>query len=186
VIEALRLPRRRRDRLHHLADQLLAGLVQGDQRPLLVVGSVVDLQHVLHRTDELGVGLGRDAPLLPQPRLDLVFLSTRRTVSSEIVSTTSSSTSRSASSFIVHAVRPCGGAEQARAISRASPRPSSFGCRAGRSRGLRPRAASRPCSTKRWRTRSTVATLTSTASAMRWSSQAGPPGAASALSRMRA
>src|ERR671937_457188 len=41
--------------LHHFADQLLAGLVQGDQRPLFVVGPVVDLQHVLHGADELGV-----------------------------------------------------------------------------------------------------------------------------------
>jgi hypothetical protein len=51
---------------------------------------------------------------------------------------------------------------------------------------LRARAASKPCSTKRWRARSTVATLTSAASAMRASAQAGPPGEASALSRMRA
>ena len=44
---------------------------------------MVDLQHVLHRTDELGVGLRRDAPLLLQPRLEFVFFSVRRTVSSE-------------------------------------------------------------------------------------------------------
>ena len=58
--------------------------------------------------------------------------------------------------------------------------------RLGRSCVLRTRAASRPCSTNRWRTRSTVAMLTSTASAIRSSGQAGPPSAASALSRMRA
>src|SRR4029077_19433869 len=98
VVEPLRLARRRRQRLHDLADQLLAGLVQADQRPLLVVGPVVDLQHVLHRTDKLGVGLGRDAPLLLQPRLEFVFFSTRRTVSVEILSTTSNSTSLSANS----------------------------------------------------------------------------------------
>jgi hypothetical protein len=51
---------------------------------------------------------------------------------------------------------------------------------------LRARAASRLSSTNRWRTRATVSVLTSTASAMRSSVQAGPPGAASALSRMRA
>jgi hypothetical protein len=51
---------------------------------------------------------------------------------------------------------------------------------------LRDRAASRLSSTNRWRTRATVSVLTSTASAIRSSVQAGPPGAASALSRMRA
>src|SRR5262249_31729683 len=149
-------------RLHHLADQLLAGLVQADQRPLLVVGPVVGLQHVFHRTDELGVGLRRDAPLLPQPRLEFVFLSTCRTVSVEMVSTTSSGTSLPASSRNVQRSRPRGGSEQARATRRASPWPSSFRWRLGRSCFLRTRAASKPCSTNRWRTRSMVVTSTST------------------------
>src|SRR5512135_1191119 len=186
VVEPLRLARLGRDRLGHLADQLLARLVEADQGALLVVGPVVDFQHVLHRADELGVGLRRDAPLLPQPGLDLVFFRASRTVSSEIESTTSNSTSLSASNRMVHTARPSGGAEQARAINRASARPSSFTSRTGRSRRLRSKAASRPSSTKRWRTRSTVATLTSKASAIWWSGQAGPPSAASALSRIRA
>ncbi len=73
VIEPLRLTRLGWQGLHRFADQLLARLVQADQRPPLVVGSVVDLQDILHRTNELGVRLRRDAPLLFQPRLDLVF-----------------------------------------------------------------------------------------------------------------
>src|SRR5262249_8963131 len=156
-----------RDRLHHLADQLLARLVQAHLRPLRVVRPVVHLQHVLHRADELGVGLRRDAPLLPQPRLDLVFWSVLRTVSGQIDSTTFNSTSLSASISSVQATRPRGAVEQARAINRASPTPSSFRSRLGLSCFLRARAASSPCSTNRWRTRSTVATLTSTASAIR-------------------
>lgn len=73
----------------------------------------------------------------------------------------------SASSYMVHTARPSGGEEQARAMKRASARPSSLICRAGRSRRMRPRAASRPSSTNRWRTRSTVAVLTSRASTSR-------------------
>ena len=89
-----------------------------------------------------------DTPLLLQPRLDLVFLSTRRTVSSETVGTTSSSTSRSASSCMVHSRRPSGGAEQAKAMRWASARPSRVRWRLGRSWGLRPKAVSSPCSPK--------------------------------------
>ena len=118
--------------------------------------------------------------------LSLVFFSTRRTVSSEIASTISNSTRRSASSRNVHCLRPWGGAEQAKAIRRASARPSSLRCRRGRSCGLRLKAASTPSSTNRWRTRSTVVTPTSSASTMRWSIQAGPPAEASALNRIRA
>jgi hypothetical protein len=40
---------------------------------------VVDLQHVLHVADELGVGLRRDAPLLLEVRLQLVFFRASRT-----------------------------------------------------------------------------------------------------------
>ena len=54
--------------------QLLADkLVEADQRPVLVVGSVVDLQHVLHGRYELRRLLSRDAPLLLLPRFDFVF-----------------------------------------------------------------------------------------------------------------
>src|SRR5205814_3767212 len=116
-VEPLRLARRGRHGLPDLADQLLARLIQAHLRPPRVVGPVVDLQHVFHRADELGVRLRRDAPLLPQPRLELVFLSTCRTVSSAMVSTTCNSTNLSASSCNVQAPRPLGGDEQARAMS---------------------------------------------------------------------
>lgn len=64
-----------------------------------------------------------------------------------------------------------GGGEQVRAIRRTSARPSRLGLREGWSCFLRSRAASNPCSTKRRRTRSTVAMLTSRASAIHPSGQ---------------
>ena len=104
----------------------------------------------------------------------------------ETVSTTSNSTSLSASIFSVHAFRLPGGSEQATASSRASAAPSSTRSRLGLSCFLRTRAASRPCSTNRWRTRATVSGLTSTASAIASSVQPGPPSPSSAFNRMRA
>src|SRR5262249_56540828 len=116
----------------------------------------VQVEDVLHPAHERRVLARRDAPLLLLPRLERVFLRTRRTVSSETASTTSSSTSRPARSFSVQQGLPSGGAEQARATSRASAAPSSLRKREGRSWGLRCSAAARPRSTKRWRERATV------------------------------
>ena len=75
------------------------------------------------------------------------------------------------------------GLEQARAIRRASASPSSTSERLGWAWGLRDRAASKPNSTKRSRTRSTVRTPTSIALAICQSAQPVP---ASAFNRMRA
>src|SRR5207248_5570120 len=187
VVVPGRATRADRQRRADLADQLLRPLVDAHHRPVLAVRPVVHLQHVLHPGHELTRRAARgQAPLLLQVRLDDVFFIARRTVSVETDSTTSSSTSLSASIFSVHAFRSSGGFEQATAISLASAAPSSTRCRLGLSRVLRTRAASSPCSTNRWRTRATVSVLTSTASAVASSAQAGPPSARSALSRMRA
>ena len=51
------------DRLDRLADELLARLVQADQRSLLVVGPVVDVEHILQGTDKRRVLLRGNAPL---------------------------------------------------------------------------------------------------------------------------
>src|SRR5262249_3305661 len=155
------------DRLGDLADELLARLVEADRRAFLVVRAVVDLQDVLHRRNEGGVGLRRDHPLLAEPGLQRGFFRAVRTVSAPMESTTASPTTWPASNRIVQDARPTGGAEQARAISLASAAPSSFRGRLGRSWGLRRTAASGPCSTDRLRTLSTVATSTSNASAIR-------------------
>src|SRR5512143_3062794 len=93
----------------------------------LIRGPLVDLQHVLHRTDKLGIGFRWNTPLRFQPRLQFVFFNTCRTVSYDTVSTYSSSTIRSANSRKVHRFRPSGGALHATAIKCASCTPSSFG-----------------------------------------------------------
>src|ERR1019366_3499175 len=79
-------------------EQLLAGLVETDLRPHGVIGSVVDLQDVLHGLHERSVFLGRNAEALYKPRLRLVFFRPRWTVLGLTESKTLSSTSRSARS----------------------------------------------------------------------------------------
>jgi hypothetical protein len=89
-----------------------------------------------------------------------------RTHSALIRSTRARATTLSARSWKAHRVRPAGGAPQARAISWAAWAPSSLRyCRPVGS--LRANAVSRPPSTQAWRTRWTVATLGSKASALR-------------------
>ena len=145
--------RARQSRFLHL---LFAGLVQAHQHLIVPELTLVDLKHVLHGADELGVALGRDAPALFQPRLEFVFFSVLRTVSGWMLSTISHSTSRSANNLSVQRARPSGGSPQASAIRWASAAPSSFfGRRCCCS--LRPKAASIPSSTQRRRIRSTVA-----------------------------
>src|SRR5512147_1313320 len=92
-----------------------------------IVRPLVDVQYVLHRTDELGISFRGNTPLHFQPRLEFVFLSTCRTVSCDTMSTYASSTSRSAKSRKVPRLRPTGGVLQANASKYASCCPSSFG-----------------------------------------------------------
>src|SRR5258708_24423044 len=178
-IEARGLPRLNRERQPRLADQLFADLVHAHQRMLGILRAGVHLQHILHVPDEVPVRFGWNAPLFFQPRLEFVFFKVRRTVSYETVSTYSSSTILSASRCKVHRACPSGGGPQTRATRWASWRPSNVCKREGAGRGSR--AASRPSSTPRRRTRSTVGMLTSTAAAI---SVSGRPSAA--LSKMRA
>ena len=71
-----------RKRLARLFDELFAGFIKVDFRALRIIWLGIEFQHVLHRRDELSRNF-RDAPLLFQPRLEFVFLSTRRTASYE-------------------------------------------------------------------------------------------------------
>ena len=105
---------------------------------------MVDVQDVLHRRHELSVPVRWNAPLSLQMWFPLTFFKQRRTVSSEIASTTSNSTSLSASSCMVHSLRPSGGFEQASAVSRASARPSSFRGRLDRSWACGPKPPPTP------------------------------------------
>jgi hypothetical protein len=56
-------------------------LVEADLGKSRIVGPGVHVEHVLHMPDELGILLGRDAPLLLQVWREPVFLSVRRTSS---------------------------------------------------------------------------------------------------------
>src|SRR5947209_1284373 len=170
--------------LAHLAEELLAGLVEADHREQRVVGQKVRLDHVFHPPDELGVGLGRQAPGLDDPRLDVVFFSAWRTVSGLIFVTRPSTTSLSASSSKVQRQRPSGGSLQARRTNSCSRSPLILilpgrgGC------FLRARAAWRPSVTNSLRTRAMVRGPTPRAATM--SSSQLPCAVASASRRMRA
>src|SRR5579859_496427 len=185
VVEAGHLARRGGHRHAGLADELLAHLVHTDLRRGGIIGVGVHVEHVLHGADELPAGGRRQTPFLLQPGLHLVFFSTCRTVSWETRSTYANATIFSANSRSVHRAAPSGAGLQASVTSCASATPSTSGRRVRR-RTRACRAAWSPSSTKSWRTRCTVAILTSTAWLIAASSQAGSPSRTSALSRMRA
>jgi hypothetical protein len=168
-----------------MGQQLGAGLVQTHLREPGVVGTSVDLQHILHAPDKLSIGLGWDDPLLPQPGFELVFGRVRRTVSYDRASTYSSSTLQLASRRSVQRPCPSGGLLPARAMSWASCQPSRMRWywRLGERRC---NAAASPSLANRWRTRAMVGRLTSRAAAMSLSFQLGPWSPWSALSKMRA
>src|SRR5262249_47753791 len=165
-VVALPLPGPRWQGLTHLVDELIELLIETHQRLAGPVFLHVQLQHILHAAHILGIDL-RDAPLLLQARLDLVFFRVLRTDSSLIASTTLSSTSRSASNCRVQRWRPWGGSEQASATSIAASLPWSFGAAPGRGCSLS--AASRPSSPKRLRSLPTVVSATKAASLICWS-----------------
>lgn len=75
IVVAGWLPRCRRQRCACLGDELSAGLIQTHLRAARVVGTGVDVQHVLPMVDELPAGFTGPAPLLLQPRRELVSLS---------------------------------------------------------------------------------------------------------------
>src|SRR5947199_3089133 len=126
-------------RLTHLPEELLSQLGNADHREQRVVGPKVRLDHVFHPPDELGVGLGRDAPRLDDPGLDVVFFSAWRTVSVLIDSANPSTTSSSASSCNVQWQRPSGGSLHASRTNRCSMSPLilTLAGRAGWGLGLR-------------------------------------------------
>src|SRR5215203_905513 len=154
IIVASRLALLKRQWRAYLTNQLIGRFVKADHRILGIVLLGIQIKHIFHAPDKLGTD-ARNAPFFLAPRLHIVFLSVRRTVSSEIAWTSLSSMSLSASNCIVHCLRSSGGVLQAQATSVASALPSSLGVPPGRERSVR--AASTPPSTKRLRMRSTVA-----------------------------
>ena len=73
VIDALDRARPDRKWLACLADQLCEGLVYAHDRALRIIGSVIDLQHILHVEDEVRRGLLGNAPHPPQMRFERVL-----------------------------------------------------------------------------------------------------------------
>src|SRR6266542_3228020 len=145
-----------------IGQQLLGHFVHAYQGPTRIVRSGVHLQHVLHPPHERPARRGRDHPLLPLPRLEFVFLSTRRTVWYETASTMSNSTSRSANSRRLQRAWPAGGAPHTSATRWACCAPSSLR-RYSRRDARRCSAASSPSSAHCLRSRETVGWLVSTA-----------------------
>src|ERR1700751_3600445 len=133
--------------------KLLGRLVNTNQRIVGIVRSMIDFQHIFHRSDKGAVRLGWDHPLLFEMGLENVFFKTRPIVLSLALSTILRSTTFSSSNRNVHRTRPAGGSEQAKAISFASFSPSKIRGTAGMARCLRLRTASKPSSTSCLRTR---------------------------------
>src|SRR6516162_4171571 len=174
VVETLASPRCGGKRRLRFDGQLLAQFVHADQWKTRIVWALVGFQHVFHVVNKLGIVLRGNAPHALLPRLQLVFLRQRRTVSCETASTMSSSTARSANSRKVHRACPDGAAPQHSATTLASFSPSRILARDSRACFLRFKADSKPSSTRRLRMFSTVCTVTWHASAMASSFQPGP------------
>jgi len=106
----LRVPEQRH---FTLSNGLAVRLVEYRRLPIVALNLVADAG------DVIGVDL-RDTPHLPAPGLEIVFLSMRRTVSRLTDCMPGSLRAARSSSAMVQRWRPLGGAEQARAITRAS------------------------------------------------------------------
>jgi hypothetical protein len=96
------------ERAAPFAGQLHRAFVKADLGTPGIIGLGVQIQHVFPMPDIIGTYAG-NAPRFTLPGLEVVFLSTRRTVSGEIASTCRSSIRRSASTCRVHRRRPAGG-----------------------------------------------------------------------------
>ena len=89
-----------------------------------IIRAFVDIEHILHRSHECGVLLGRNAEPLYPPGLNAVFFSRPCTVVRLTASTTSSSTSFPANRVSVQRARPSRRNEQTTGRPRKRPRPS--------------------------------------------------------------
>src|ERR671926_837939 len=145
-----------------LRNQLLTGFSKVDLRARGIIGLLIEVEHVLHGGDKRGIHVWQ-APLLFLPGLELVFLSTWRTVSRAIAGAKPSSTTLSAKSRRVQCACPSGAGVHATAIKCASCLPVSFRRAPGRGASS---SAPRFAATNRWRVRATVAVPTSNAVAM--------------------
>jgi hypothetical protein len=81
VINSLWLSRLHGQALSFVLEQLFRAFVHAHLRKAWIIRTRVDLQDILHPPDKRCTRFGRDAPVLLQPGLQLVFLRTWRTVS---------------------------------------------------------------------------------------------------------
>src|SRR5215218_4825503 len=124
VVAALGTARSETQRLVDLGEELAGTFVEAHHGALLVVGLLVEVQHLLHPPHEPGALFGRDHPALDQVGTQFVFLSLFLTVSWETLPTMPISTALSAKSLMLQRSCPSGACEQASAIRRASALPS--------------------------------------------------------------
>jgi hypothetical protein len=103
-----------------MVDQLFDKFIETDQRAPGIARTLVNLQNIFHRSYECGIGFWRNTPPFYQPGFEFVFFKACRTVSGEILWTTSSSTNFPAKSFRVRRAQPGGGSRQAIWTKRAS------------------------------------------------------------------
>src|SRR5262249_61782938 len=85
AVVALDLPRRGRDRLAHLADELRRALVEADYRAFRIWRFGVEIEHILHAGNVIGIDLG-NAPHVPEPWLEMVVARRPRTGSRDTLS----------------------------------------------------------------------------------------------------
>src|SRR6185295_18661765 len=119
IVNSLPAARPRLERLASFLNQLCAGFIETNRRPLPVIRLFVQIQHVFHMSHELSAYF-RYAPLGFLPRLELRFFNNRRTCSCEYDSAKPSSTILSANNRNVQRARPSGALLQATAIKCAS------------------------------------------------------------------
>ena len=125
IVEPLSPSRPGWERYATLPNELSGGLIKTDRRSLGVVGLLIQVQDILHGRYKLCAHRW-NAPLLPLPGLQLVFLSIWRTVSGEMDGAKPNSTTFPAKRRSVQRPRPSGGVLHATAITWASCFPLSF------------------------------------------------------------
>ena len=119
IVEPLSPSRPGWERYATLPNELSGGLIKTDRRSLGVVGLLIQVQDILHGRYKLCAHRW-NAPLLPLPGLQLVFLSIWRTVSGEMDGAKPNSTTFLAKRRSVQRPRPSGGVLHATAITWAS------------------------------------------------------------------
>jgi len=140
------------------SNQLARRLVHAHHRKSGTVRTSVYIDNPIHGCNKIAVCFRRNYPADLLPGLDFVFFKTRRIVSCETLSMYWSSTTRSASRRSDQRAKPCGGLLQLSATKCASKSPSAFFSWTRWPWRL-PKAASKPSSTKRFLTRSTLRML---------------------------